>query len=137
MADETQPAAKPAKVPKRPEGVRYFREPEVTLVRMGREVATYRGEYGTLKLRDGRVEFRGGMAQVGDARLTAAALAVDLPARRITGTGKVRLAEQGVELTAERVTARLTLTGLEFKGAVKLRAKDRESAQALLDAGIV
>ncbi len=137
MADEAQPAVKPAKIPKRPAGVRFFREPEVTLVRMGREVATYRGEYGTLTLRDGRVDLRDGVVRVGAAELSAAAVSVDLPARRITGAGKVRLAEKGVELTAERVTARLTLTGLNFSGTVKVRAKDTESAQALLDAGVV
>lgn len=138
MADEpAAKPAKPAKPPKRTEGVRFFRGPEVTLVRMGREVATYRGEYGRLDLAGGRVELRDGSVKVGDAELSAAMLFVDVPAREIAGSGKVRLEEKGVRISADRVKARLTLTGLRFGGTVRLRAESREAAQALLDAGVV
>lgn len=137
MADDPKPAGKPVKRPKRPEGVRFFRGPEVTLVRMGREVATYRGEYGRLSLGEGTVELRGGVVKVGDAELSAATLAVSLPDRTITGTGAIRLEEQGVQVTADRVTSRLALSGLRFGGAVRMYARNRESAQALLDSGIL
>ena len=83
------------------------------------------------------MELRDGVVKVGDAELSAAVLSVDVPARAITGEGKIRLEEQGVQVSAERVTARLTLTGLRFGGRVRMFAKDREAAQALLDSGVV
>ena len=137
MASESPPAGKSAKRPKRLDGVRFFRGPEVTLIRMGREVATYRGEFGKLSLRDGRVEFQNGVVKVNDAELSAAVLSVDVPARLISGEGQVRLEEKGVRVSADRVTARLTLTGIRFGGTVRLLAEDRESAQALLDVGVM
>jgi hypothetical protein len=137
MADEPTAANKPAARRKSPPGVRFFRGPEVTLVRMGREVATWTGSYGRLDLGAGRVDFREGVMRVGDAELRAPAMTVDLPGRVVTGLGGVRLAEQGVEVSADRVRARLALSGLRFGGAVRLSAKDRESAQALLDAGVM
>ena len=112
--------------------IRWFRAPEITLMRMGREVARYRGTVGKLDLPAGRIELTRAEASVGGAGLTAGRLSVDLPRTRLVAEDGVRLDEAGVTLEGQRASALPSLSRLRFHGAVRLRAKTREAADALL-----
>ncbi len=121
---------------KRREGIMIFARPQMKLVRMGRVVATYRGDYATLDMRKGRVVFeRNASATVAAAEMSAAKVRVDLKSNSLSAEGKVRISEQGVNLEGTGLTSQLSLTGMKFGKQVRLRAKDKESAEALLRSG--
>jgi LPS export ABC transporter protein LptC len=114
--------------------VRHFRKPEIVLVRMGRDVVTYRGDYARVDLARPSVELHKASVTVGAATVTADRLALDLVANRLVLAGGVTLVEGGTTLTADRAESRPLLTGLSFRRGVRVRARDREEAAALLAA---
>lgn len=131
MAEES----KPKKRKKLPSGVRIFKEPQVKLVRMGREAVIFTAAYGKLDLKRGRIELLEARVEVPPVALTSGQLDLDLIKNRITAKGQVKIDEKGVSLEGRELTAQPTLTGLQFKGEVRLRADDREAADALLKSG--
>lgn len=138
MPEQTQKnaAAKP-KAGKRREGIRIFANARIKLVRMGKVVATYRGAYARLNLKQGRVYFeQEAKASVGAAQLAAERMTLDLVGNRVTAEGKVSIIEKGLKLDGSRLTALPSLTGMKFGGQVRLRADSRESAAALLESGL-
>jgi len=141
MAGEQKPGASPGgnapkvrsvRVARGP--VRYFRKPEVKLIRMGREVAVFSGAWGSFDTEHWRLEFRDAVTKVETGQLTAGRIAMDLPANRLTAEGKVRFEEAGVALAGDAVTAVPSLSKLAFRGKARLEADDREAAVALLGA---
>ncbi len=138
MAEETpaRPARKGKKAPRLPEGVRIFAKPEVKLIRFGRVVATYRADYATLNVKEARVDLESNSTTtMGGATLSAQRMRLDLRTNRLTADGKVRIVERGVDVQGIRLTALPSLEGIRFGGKVKLKAADRESAEALLNSG--
>jgi lipopolysaccharide assembly outer membrane protein LptD (OstA) len=122
---------------KRRDGVRVFANARIRLMRMGRVVATYHSAYARLDLKEGRVDFQqNARVSVGSAFLSAENLSLDLARNRLTAEGKVSITERGVKLDGGQLTALPSLTGMKFKGQVRLRADDRESAAALLQSGL-
>src|SRR5690349_9800674 len=100
MADETPAAAPPAArvKPRRPDAPRVFEKMVVTLVRMGREVAVYKGDFGTFEPKASRVVLLRGRVAQGELELAAGRLALDLPANRLSASGAVTITEGGVKL---------------------------------------
>ncbi len=132
MAEES----KPIKRKKLPSGVRIFREPLVKIVRMGREAVIFNAAYGKLDLKRGRIELFEARVEVPPVALTSDQLGLDLIKNRITAKGQVKIDEQGVSLEGRELTAQPTLTGLQFKGDVRLHADNQEAADALLKSGL-
>jgi hypothetical protein len=129
-------SARSRKRKKRREGIMVFARVQMKLIRMGRAVATYRGDYATLDMRKGRVDFeRNVVASVAGAKLSAAKVRVDLKENRLSADGRVSISEQGVDLVGLGMTARPSLTGIKFGKQIRLRAKDKETAEALLRSG--
>lgn len=139
MAEDGAAAAKPAKIRKRslPEDIRVFEEPQIMLVRMGRQVATYYGSIGRLDLKRTRVELTSATIRVTsqNAELAADRLRIDFERGALLAEGGIRLREREVSLTADRATALPSLARLTFGGKVRIRADHRDAAAALLDSG--
>ncbi|MEK7476692.1 MAG: hypothetical protein AAB152_13810 [Candidatus Coatesbacteria bacterium] len=142
MAGPLKPGAAPAvpaapRMPGRrptPGPVRFFRKPEVRLIRMGREVAVFRGAFGAFDVERCTLEFRNAVTTVESAELSARRITMDLPANRLTAEGRVRFEEAGVALVGSALTAVPSLVKLAFRGKARLEADDREAAVALLGA---
>jgi hypothetical protein len=135
MAEQKKPAAAPPVKVRESDSrasVRYFRKPEVKLIRMGREVAVFKGSYGSFDVQKFRLEFRDATAKVESAELKAQRIAMDLPGNRLTADGKVRLEEAGVVLRGDALTAVPSLSKLAFHGKTRLEADDQQAAVALL-----
>ena len=134
MAEEQNPAAAPKTRVRtgNPVAIRYFRKPEVRLIRMGREVVVLRGSFGRFDLENIRLEFRNGTATVESAELKAGRIAMDLRGNRLTAEGSVRLEEAGVVLRGDGLTAVPSLSKLAFRGKTRLEADDQQAAVALL-----
>ena len=117
-----------------PGQVRYFRKPEVKLIRMGREVAVFTAEWGTFDVANWRLEFRDATAKVETSELNARKISLDMPANRLTARGKVRLEEAGVVLSGPALTSVPSLSRLTFVGKPRLEADDTQVAAAVLGA---
>jgi len=136
MAAQGETVLKPVTRRKLREGLRLFAEPQVMLVRMGRQVATYYGAYGRLDLKAGRLDLEEATVRVTSRQieLSAPRLTVDLARTALEASGGVNLAEAGVTLTADRARALPSLARLRFAGSVRIRADNREAAEGLLGA---
>lgn len=117
--------------------LRIFADAEIRFVRMGRVIGTLRGSYATLDLAKASVEVERAEAEVANALIRADRIELDLNANRLSAEGRVDIEEQGVKLTAHRMTAAPSFTRVRFEGGVSLRAKNRDSARALVDSGLI
>ena len=123
------------KKPKASAGVRIFKEPVVKLIRMGREVMVYSGEFGKLDLGSERIELLKASVSVNEMSFTSDRITIDLHGNQLTAEGPVAIEEAGVHIESDGLTAQPTLTGLKLKGKVRLRADNLEAADALLKSG--
>jgi len=137
MAAQGETVLKPVTKRKLRGGLRLFAEPQVMLVRMGRQVATYYGTYGRLDVAAGRLDLENATVRVTaqPVELAAPRLTVDLARTRLAAEGGVTVTEAGVTLTAERARALPSLARMTFSGTVRIRADNREAAEGLLGAG--
>jgi hypothetical protein len=101
---------------------------------MGREVVAFKGAFGAFDTERWTLEFRGAVATVETAKLSARRITMDLPANRLTAEGRVRFEEAGVALVGSALTTVPSLAKLAFRGKSRLEADDREAAVALLGA---
>ncbi len=120
-----------------PEGVRMFQELKVKLIRLGREAVVIKGAFGKLDLKRERIEVTSARVDVTNVGLDSEKIEIDLANNRLTAKGEVKIEEHGVTLTGDELTAQPSLTGLQFKGKVRLQAKDLEAAEALLKSGML
>ena len=125
--------AKAKKVKKTP-GVRFFREPEIKIVRMGREMV-YRGAYAKVDLNAERIELTKAETNMNEIELTADRMSIEVEKNRMTAQGQVKVREAGVHLEGEEATAQPSLTGLRFRGKFRLYTDDRDAAEELIRSG--
>ena len=118
-----------------PEGVRIYRAPRMSLMRMGKVVAEFRSGYATLDVNAGTVHFeRGAQVKVGGAKVTAPVVDLHLVSGRMTAEGGVRVDEEGIHLEADGLTSGPSLATMKLDGKVNVKAKDKAVAEALLKA---
>ena len=125
---------KGAKKKAKPGSVRFFREPEVKFIRMGRELV-YRGAFGRFDLNAERLEIIDADITMADTQLKTKKLSLDLGKNELAARGEVEIEEGKAHLKGEALKAQPTLAGMKFEGRFHLYAEDRETADALLKSG--
>ncbi len=130
--DEKKKKAKKEK-PIEPAGLRFFYEPTVRLVRLGREVGRYRGDFGRFHVGEGQLEFLNGIMVIDEARLSASRVRLNIGANRLFASGKVRVEEKGVIVESDMLMATPSLTGMRLEGNVRVRSRNRSAFRDMMD----
>ena len=138
MAEQAGEQGKKRRRPKPlPEGVRIYHAPRMSLMRMGKVVAEFRGGYATLDVNAGTVRFeRGAQVRVGPATVTAPIVDLHLVSGRMSAEGGVKVHEEGIHLEADSLTSAPSLATMRLGGKVSVKASDKAVAEALLKSDV-